>query len=73
MGKTFVCFYSSIILIMQIVEGDEKLNTLISFLKAHATEKHMLFCTTCAAVDYFATALQKFVRLINLCNLCIVL
>ncbi len=43
----------------QIVGSDQKLDFLVSFLKHHKSEKHMLFFSTCACVDYFSCALKQ--------------
>ena len=44
---------------LQICESDQKLNLLVSFVDQHKDEKHMVFFSTCAGVDYFSKALQQ--------------
>ncbi len=43
----------------QIVESHQKFNHLVDFLQKHKEEKHMVFFSTCACVDYFSKALQQ--------------
>lgn len=40
-----------------ICKPDQKFNTLVAFLRQHKTLKHIVFFSTCAAVDYFSKAL----------------
>ena len=45
-----------------ICEPEEKLSSLVGFLKSQGShQKYMIFLSTCACVDYFATVLQMFV------------
>lgn len=45
----------------QIVESDQKFNHLVAFLKRHKEDKHLIFFSTCASVDYFSKVLQEWV------------
>ncbi|UYV68982.1 DDX55 [Cordylochernes scorpioides] len=36
-----------------IVEADHKFNTLVHFLQARKSQKHMIFLSTCSSVSYF--------------------
>eukprot|EP00914_Ancora_sagittata_P015712 GHVO01031267.1.p1 GENE.GHVO01031267.1~~GHVO01031267.1.p1 ORF type:complete len:300 (-),score=33.21 GHVO01031267.1:14-913(-) len=45
-----------------IVESDQKFNHLVAFLQLHKDEKHLIFFSTCAAVDYFTKALQHVLK-----------
>jgi len=47
------------VLTLQICESDEKLNNLVSFLRRRRQEKHLVFFSTCGAVDYFSKLLQR--------------
>ncbi|KAI8507384.1 ATP-dependent RNA helicase ddx55 [Branchiostoma belcheri] len=42
--------------------SDEKLNHLVAFLRSHGNEKHMVFFSTCAGVDYFSSALRELLK-----------
>ncbi|XP_078410728.1 ATP-dependent RNA helicase DDX55 [Cetorhinus maximus] len=41
---------------------DEKFNQLVAFLRRHKQEKHLVFFSTCACVEYYGTALDAFVK-----------
>lgn len=43
-----------------ICESQEKFSRLVSFLKARKTCKNMVFFSTCACVNYFSKALERF-------------
>ncbi|ELU07919.1 hypothetical protein CAPTEDRAFT_209893 [Capitella teleta] len=45
-----------------IVESDQKFNHLVAFLQLHKDEKHLVFFSTCAAVDYFTKALKHVLK-----------
>ncbi|XP_074641079.1 ATP-dependent RNA helicase DDX55-like isoform X2 [Tubulanus polymorphus] len=45
-----------------ICESDEKFNYLVNFLRCHKDEKHMVFFSTCACVDYFTRALSEIIK-----------
>ncbi|ESP04182.1 hypothetical protein LOTGIDRAFT_224051 [Lottia gigantea] len=45
-----------------IVEADEKMNQLISFLRKHKKNKILVFFSTCASVDYFKKIIEQFVQ-----------
>eukprot|EP00058_Branchiostoma_floridae_P020139 XP_002605629.1 hypothetical protein BRAFLDRAFT_283402 [Branchiostoma floridae] len=42
--------------------SDEKFNHLVAFLRSHGNEKHMVFFSTCAGVDYFSSALRELLK-----------
>ncbi|XP_031570437.1 ATP-dependent RNA helicase DDX55-like, partial [Actinia tenebrosa] len=44
-----------------ICESEEKFSQLIGFLRARKDQKHMVFFSTCACVNYFSKALAKFI------------
>lgn len=45
-----------------ICESDEKLNYLVSFLRCRRQQKHLVFFSTCGAVDYFSKLLQRLIK-----------
>ena len=60
-------------LILQIVESDRKFNHLVAFLRKHKDQKHMVFFSTCASVDYFSKALMRWACFhTDLANTCII-
>lgn len=42
--------------------SDEKFKLLVAFLRKYRHQKHMVFFSTCACVEYFSLALQALVR-----------
>ncbi|XP_060699298.1 ATP-dependent RNA helicase DDX55 [Hemiscyllium ocellatum] len=42
--------------------ADEKFNQLVAFLRRHKQEKHLIFFSTCACVEYYGAALDVFVK-----------
>ncbi|XP_071495241.1 ATP-dependent RNA helicase DDX55-like [Diadema antillarum] len=42
--------------------SDEKFKLLVAFLRKYRHQKHMVFFSTCACVEYFSLALQSLVR-----------
>ena len=59
---------------LQICESDEKLNYLISFLHCRRQQKHLVYFSTCGAVDYFSKLLQRYLLwLLNLNEIVLVL
>ncbi|XP_063971362.1 ATP-dependent RNA helicase DDX55-like [Lytechinus pictus] len=42
--------------------SDEKFRLLVAFLRKYRDQKHMVFFSTCACVEYFTVALQALVR-----------
>ncbi|XP_043924489.1 ATP-dependent RNA helicase DDX55 [Protopterus annectens] len=42
--------------------ADQKFNQLVTFLRQHKQEKHLIFFSTCASVEYFGKALEAFVK-----------
>ncbi|XP_051887853.1 ATP-dependent RNA helicase DDX55 [Pristis pectinata] len=45
-----------------ICRADEKFNQLVAFLRKHKKQKHLVFFSTCACVDYYGNALDKVVK-----------
>jgi len=52
-----------------ICESDMKFSYLVDFLQKRRDEKHLVFFSTCAQVDYFSEALQQITK--SGCVLCI--
>ncbi|XP_045152659.1 ATP-dependent RNA helicase DDX55 [Echinops telfairi] len=52
-----------------VCKADEKFNQLVHFLRNHKQEKHLVFFSTCACVEYYGRALEALVR--NVGILCI--
>ena len=44
-----------------IVEPDEKFQHLLAFLRSHKNQKHLIFMSTCACVQYFSKLLKMLV------------
>uniref|UniRef100_UPI00398ECF9C ATP-dependent RNA helicase DDX55 isoform X2 n=1 Tax=Pristiophorus japonicus TaxID=55135 RepID=UPI00398ECF9C len=42
--------------------ADEKFNQLVAFLRRHKTEKHLVFFSTCACVEYYGNGLDALVK-----------
>lgn len=47
---------------LQVCKADEKFNQLVHFLRSHKQEKHLVFFSTCACVEYYGKALEALVR-----------
>ncbi|KAL3182225.1 hypothetical protein MRX96_007427 [Rhipicephalus microplus] len=45
-----------------LCEADQKLSTLVAFLRTHSEEKHMVFFSTCACVEYFSAILVQLLK-----------
>ena len=45
-----------------ICESEQKFSFLVDFLQKHKGEKHMLFFSTCACVDYFSKLLLQILK-----------
>lgn len=45
-----------------IVDSDQKLNQLVTFIQAHRKQKIMVFLSTCAGVDYFSKILPPLLK-----------
>lgn len=45
-----------------LCEADQKLSTLVAFLKNHPNGKHMVFFSTCACVEYFSALLVQLLK-----------
>ncbi|XP_075391164.1 ATP-dependent RNA helicase DDX55 isoform X2 [Tenrec ecaudatus] len=52
-----------------VCKADEKFNQLVHFLRNHKQEKHLVFFSTCACVEYYGRALEALVK--NVGILCI--
>ncbi|CAN7993628.1 unnamed protein product [Ixodes hexagonus] len=50
-------------------EADEKLNILVAFLRSHPKEKHMVFFSTCACVEYFSAILVQLLKNTTVINI----
>ncbi|XP_053136067.1 ATP-dependent RNA helicase DDX55 [Hemicordylus capensis] len=45
-----------------ICKPDEKFNQLVHFLRQHKPEKHLVFFSTCACVEYYGKALESLIK-----------
>nr|XP_031298394.1 ATP-dependent RNA helicase DDX55 isoform X3 [Camelus dromedarius] len=45
-----------------VCKADEKFNQLVHFLRNHKREKHLVFFSTCACVEYYGKALEALVK-----------
>ncbi|XP_040843050.1 ATP-dependent RNA helicase DDX55 isoform X2 [Ochotona curzoniae] len=45
-----------------VCKADEKFNQLVHFLRNHKQQKHLVFFSTCACVEYYGQALEALVR-----------
>ncbi|XP_037016817.2 ATP-dependent RNA helicase DDX55 [Artibeus jamaicensis] len=45
-----------------VCKADEKFNQLVHFLRNHKREKHLVFFSTCACVEYYGKALEALVQ-----------
>ncbi|XP_062999924.1 ATP-dependent RNA helicase DDX55 [Elgaria multicarinata webbii] len=45
-----------------ICNADEKFNQLVDFLRHHKPEKHLVFFSTCACVEYYGKALESLIK-----------
>ncbi|XP_069021926.1 ATP-dependent RNA helicase DDX55 [Embiotoca jacksoni] len=45
-----------------ICRSEDKFNTLVAFLRQHKHEKHLVFFSTCACVEYYGRALETLVK-----------
>ncbi|KAL6096484.1 ddx55 [Pungitius sinensis] len=45
-----------------ICRTEDKFNSLVAFLRQHKQEKHLVFFSTCACVEYFGRALETLVK-----------
>ncbi|KAM4053958.1 ATP-dependent RNA helicase DDX55 [Anomaloglossus baeobatrachus] len=52
-----------------ICKTDEKFNYLVSFLRQRKQEKHLVFFSTCACVEYYGKALETFVKNVNVMSI----
>jgi ATP-dependent RNA helicase DDX55/SPB4 len=49
-----------------VCEADEKLNLLVRLLRTKQHEKHIIFFSTCSAVDYFSKVLQLLLKKVTI-------
>ncbi|KAG9487640.1 ATP-dependent RNA helicase DDX55 [Eleutherodactylus coqui] len=52
-----------------ICKADEKFNYLVSFLRQRKQEKHLVFFSTCACVEYYGKALEALVKNVKVLSL----
>ncbi|KAK9532221.1 hypothetical protein VZT92_009618 [Zoarces viviparus] len=45
-----------------ICRAEKKFNNLVAFIRQHKQEKHLIFFSTCACVEYFGRALETLVK-----------
>ncbi|XP_028342140.1 ATP-dependent RNA helicase DDX55 isoform X1 [Physeter macrocephalus] len=45
-----------------VCKADEKFNQLVHFLRNHKQEKHLVFFSTCACVEYYGKAMEALVK-----------
>ncbi|XP_034048188.1 ATP-dependent RNA helicase DDX55 [Thalassophryne amazonica] len=45
-----------------ICKSEDKFNNLVAFLRQHKHEKHLVFFSTCACVEYYGRALETLVK-----------
>nr|XP_058896664.1 ATP-dependent RNA helicase DDX55 isoform X2 [Kogia breviceps] len=45
-----------------VCKADEKFNQLVHFLRNHKQEKHLVFFSTCACVEYYGKAVEALVK-----------
>ncbi|XP_040013759.1 ATP-dependent RNA helicase DDX55 [Xiphias gladius] len=50
-----------------ILRAEDKFNSLVAFLRQHKHEKHLVFFSTCACVEYYGRALETLVKKVNVC------
>lgn len=48
-----------------VCRPEEKFNNLVTFLRQHKHEKHLVFFSTCACVDYYSRALETLIKKVN--------
>ncbi|XP_021554180.1 ATP-dependent RNA helicase DDX55 isoform X2 [Neomonachus schauinslandi] len=49
-----------------VCKADEKFNQLVHFLRNHKQEKHLIFFSTCACVEYYGKALEALVKRVKI-------
>ncbi|XP_035936393.1 ATP-dependent RNA helicase DDX55 isoform X3 [Halichoerus grypus] len=49
-----------------VCKADEKFNQLVHFLRNHKQEKHLIFFSTCACVEYYGKALEALVKSVKI-------
>ena len=49
----------TILIYFKIVEPNEKFHNLLKFLQDKITQKHIVFMSSCAAVQYFSKLLKQ--------------
>lgn len=48
-----------------VCRAEDKFNNLVTFLRQHKHEKHIVFFSTCACVDYYSRALETLVKKVS--------
>ncbi|XP_044631953.1 ATP-dependent RNA helicase DDX55 isoform X3 [Equus asinus] len=61
-GEPWSCFS----LVPAVCKADEKFNQLVHFLRNHKQEKHLVFFSTCACVEYYGKALEALVKSVKI-------
>ncbi|XP_076208629.1 ATP-dependent RNA helicase DDX55 isoform X3 [Aptenodytes patagonicus] len=52
-----------------ICKADEKFNQLVHFLRQHKQEKHLVFFSTCACVEYYGKALESLIKQVKIMSI----
>ncbi|XP_071428239.1 ATP-dependent RNA helicase DDX55 isoform X3 [Pithys albifrons albifrons] len=52
-----------------ICKADEKFNQLVHFLRQHKQEKHLVFFSTCACVEYYGKALESLIKQVTIMSI----
>ncbi|NXU27593.1 DDX55 helicase, partial [Thalassarche chlororhynchos] len=52
-----------------ICKADEKFNQLVHFLRHHKQEKHLVFFSTCACVEYYGKALESLIKQVKIMSI----
>ncbi|KFU89560.1 ATP-dependent RNA helicase DDX55, partial [Chaetura pelagica] len=52
-----------------ICRADEKFNQLVHFLRQHKQEKHLVFFSTCACVEYYGKALESLIQQVKIMSI----
>ncbi|XP_030316324.1 ATP-dependent RNA helicase DDX55 [Calypte anna] len=52
-----------------ICKADEKFNQLVHFLRQHRQEKHLVFFSTCACVEYYGKALESLIKQVKIMSI----
>ncbi|XP_068191450.1 ATP-dependent RNA helicase DDX55 [Antennarius striatus] len=49
-----------------ICRAEDKFNSLVTFLRQHKHEKHLVFFSTCACVEYYGRALETLIKKVTI-------